>query len=675
MQKKKEICIINKHKKLTFCKNYANKIFSKFKITNISNILNQTEKHKQINIGAKMRINAIRNFNYKNVTDIQANVSTNNKNNTQTQSRTANFYKISFTGINNITPQFEYNYTEKELQDRLSPSKYTKIELLSPTSEAYRGLQQGDKEALNHLIKAADLFDNVYKRLDNIHNLEFENALYMDIAKGNKQAILTKKLYDGQKGIIGKTTGGQTVKLAKNIKELPGKGFFPEDLGEEEFHQILIKMIKEGKTEEVSKILNQRSVIFRDADELRAIDYTEFFKKEFLQAADELELAAKTSTNPDFNEYLLLQAQALRKNDPELDCLADKKWATLQDTPLEFTLGRECYSDKMTPTVVKNPELRALLEKYKIPVYAKDNVGVRVGIVNTEGTKYLLMIKKFLPYMAANMPFNNEYKQKISAGNSKQTMVDAHIVYATGQNGAYRGGISIASNLPNADKLAIQTGGGFRNVYNKELRSAKYASGVEKKLNLILDKSQHKYFSPEALHDFTILHENIHSLGPKEGLEMLGIYKNTIEECKADMGALTMLEALKKKGFYTPKRQKEMITSLVTAYAPLGKDLNDAHRTRNIMQQNYFIEHGGIKVNKNGKMKINFEKITECAQNMLEDIIRIQLSKNEKMAAAYINKYAVWTKELELVANNLRKADTRLNSYLSAPIAKAILRK
>lgn len=101
----------------------------------------------------------------------------------------------------------------------------------------------------------------------------------------------------------------------------------------------------------------------------------------------------------------------------------------------------------------------------------------------------------------------------------------------------------------------------------------------------------------------------------------------------------------------------------------------DAHRTRNIMQQNYFIEHGGIKVNKNGKMKINFERITECAQNMLEDIIRIQLSKNEKMAAAYINKYAVWTKELELVANNLRKADTRLNSYLSAPIAKAILRK
>lgn len=395
---------------------------------------------------------------------------------------------------------------------------------MSPTSEAYRGLQQGEKEALNHLIKAADLFDNVYKRLDNIHNLEFENALYMNIAKGNKQAILTKKLYDGQKGIIGKTTGGQPVKLAKNIKELPGKGFFPEDLGEEEFHKILIKMIKEGKTEEVSKILNQRSVVFRDADELRAVDYTEFFKKEFLQAADELELAAKTSTNPNFNEYLLFQAQALRKNNPELDCLADKKWATLQDTPLEFTLGRECYSDKMTPTVVKNPELRALLEKYKIPVYAKDNVGVRVGIVNTEGTKYLLRIKKFLPYMAANMPFNNEYKQKISAGNSKQTMVDAH-------------------------------------------------------------------------------------------------------------------------------------------------------RTRNIMQQNYFIEHSGIKVNKNGKMKINFEKITECAQNMLEDIIRIQLSKNEKMAAAYINKYAVWTKELELVANNLRKADTRLNSYLSAPIAKAILRK
>ena len=38
------------------------------------------------------------------------------------------------------------------------------------------------------------------------------------------------------------------------------------------------------------------------------------FSKEFWAAANELELAAKESTNPDFNEFLKLQAKALREN-------------------------------------------------------------------------------------------------------------------------------------------------------------------------------------------------------------------------------------------------------------------------------------------------------------------------------------------------------------------------
>lgn len=525
------------------------------------------------------------------------------------------------------------------------------------------------------MVKAADCFDSVFKRMDNVHNLDFEKKLVLDVAKGDKKVILTKKLYDGQKGIIGKTVSGQVIKLVRNAKEYPGKGFFPEDLREDEFHQILIKMLKDGRVEDVKNILNQRTLVFRDGEDLRAVDFTEYFKKEFSRAADELELAAKTSTDRDFNEYLLLQARALRENDPNLDCLADKKWATLQNTPLEFTIGRECYSDKMTPTVITNSELKELLEKYKIPVYAKDNIGVRVGIVNSSGTDYLLKIKKFLPYMAEKMPFSDKYKQMISTGNSKQTMVDAHIVYMSGHNGAYRGGISIASNLPNSDKLAVQTGGGFRNVYNKELREAKYASGVDKKLVSILDESQHKYFSTEALHDFTILHENIHSLGPKEGLGSLGVYKNTIEELKADMGALTMLDELKQKGFYTDLRQKEMITSLVFAYAPVAFNIENAHIARNIMQQNYFIQNGGIKVDNSGKMLIDFEKITKCAREMLIDAIKIQLSKSEKMASDYIKKYAVWTDELESVARNIKKVDVRQNSYLFSPIAKKILKK
>ena len=71
--------------------------------------------------------------------------------------------------------------------------------------------------------------------------------------------------------------------------------------------------------------------------------------------------AAEYSTNKDFSEYLNLQAKALRTPDPMLDAYADKKWATLQDTPLEFTITRENYSDELTESVIENEELKKLL--------------------------------------------------------------------------------------------------------------------------------------------------------------------------------------------------------------------------------------------------------------------------------------------------------------------------
>ncbi len=43
--------------------------------------------------------------------------------------------------------------------------------------------------------------------------------------------------------------------------------------------------------------------------------------------------ASELSTNEDFNEYLNYRRKLYRTADPMLDAYADKKWATLQDTP------------------------------------------------------------------------------------------------------------------------------------------------------------------------------------------------------------------------------------------------------------------------------------------------------------------------------------------------------
>ncbi len=575
----------------------------------------------------------------------------------------------SFVSSDRTERKYKLNLSSDELKKRTDTEALQIYKLLDEDSIEYQQLDNMDKEALKHLVKAARILNNVYFIQDNPHNLEFKNYIESENAKGNDMATRTLKLFNAQKGVCAKDVQGKNINLADGIKPLPQRGFYPEDLSEKEFHEILMKMLDEGKEEQVEKILNQRTMVIRSEDELKGIDYTDFFKEDFANAAHELELAADYSTNEDFRRFLSLQANALVMNNPYMDALADKKWAKLQNTPLEFTITRESYDDKMTPSISKNSELMRRLNELNIIPYNKDNIGVRVGIVNKEGTDYILKIKEYLPLLAEHMPYKDEYEQKISSNVNKQTMVDVDIVEATGQLGAYRGGISIASALPNSDKLAIKLEGGRRNVYHRQMRQAKYSAGIQNRLNAVLDKSQHKYYDKDSLHDFTILHETLHSLGPKTDTELLGRYKNIIEENKADMGAIVMLDVLTKKGFYTENKQKQVFTSFLTAYVAKGANFNDAHRTRNIMQYNYFLKEGAIKIDKTGKMKINFDKVTPAAQKMLNEIIRIQLDKDIDKARQFVNKYAVWTEPLEKMAENLKSSDKMLNATLVSPLA------
>ena len=326
------------------------------------------------------------------------------------------------------------------------------------------------------------------------------------------------------------------IRLIKGIDEKPGKGVYPEDLSKEEFHTVLIRMLKEGKVDEVKGILTQRSMVVRAAEDLAGIDYIDYFAEDFAKMADELELASEVSTNADFNEYLKLQARALRTADPMLDAYADKKWATLQDTPLEFTITRENYEDEMTGTIVENEELSELLKQYGIAPIPKDFLGGRVGIVNKKGTEDLMAIKKYLPTLADNMPFRTEYTQTISLdSDTDQTMVDVDLVCLSGDYAQCRGGMTIAQNLPNNDKLSIKTGGGRRNVYHRQVRQSKDEERTQKMLKAFLHPDFHKYYDPEADHIFVIGHENGHSLGPSsEYQNSSGVCKSIIEENKAD---------------------------------------------------------------------------------------------------------------------------------------------
>ena len=571
---------------------------------------------------------------------------------------------------------FELNYSLEELKKRTHKDYLATKKMLDVDAPEYLNLADGDKKALKNLVKAAFFIEKIYYKLDNKQNTDFYDYLEKEILKGNERAELTKILFLAQKGMCAIDRESVKINLAKGITELPGKGLYPEDLTKDEFHKILIKMLNEGKKDEVRKILNQRSVVLRKEDELEAIDYVKFFNEDFRKAAEKLELAADTSTNDEFNEYLRLQAVALREADPMLDAYADKKWAELQDTPLEFTITRENYADEMTESVIENEELKKLLEENDIPVISKDFLGARVGIVNKDGTNALLKIKEFLPLLAANMPYHEEYEQNISkTDDAKQTMVDVDIVVLAGDVGAYRAGITLAENLPNDDKLSLTIGGGRRNVYHRQIRFISDREKLQRRLDATLDNDQHKYYLDEADHWFTIGHENTHSLGPNKGTEALGKYKSIIEENKADMGALAFLDILEEKGMYSHEQVLQIIVSFAADNFLKSKPtLSQAHRVRTVMQTKYFIEHGAIVLNEDKKIHVNIEKMIPTAKKMLEEIIRIQIDGDFQKGEKYVLGNFVWTDEMEIISQKLKEIDKNLNGRTESPLAAMLLK-
>ena len=584
--------------------------------------------------------------------------------------------------INNVNinkKDYELNLSMEELEKRTHKDYLTTKKMLAVDAPEYLELADGDKEALKHLVKAAKVLDKVNMQLDNPNNLPFQEYLEKEIAKGNEQAKLTKILFDAQKGVCSLDRESNMIELAKGVKERAGKGVYPQDLEKEEFHNILIKMLKEGKVDEVAKILNQRSVVERVGNELVATDYVDKFKDDFAYMASELEKAAETSTNEDFNEFLKLQAKALRTADPMLDAYADKKWATLQDTPLEFTITRENYSDELTETVVENPELKKLLDENGITPVAKDFLGGRVGIVNKKGTEAILGVKNYLPLMAQNMPFKDSYIQNISPDKeSKQTMVDVDLVAVNGDVGEFRAGITLAENLPNDDKLSIiELDGGRRNVYHRQIRlitSDDAREKMKKRLDATLNPELHKYYNDEADHWFTIGHENGHSLGPKSGTEGLGKYKSIIEENKADMVSLAMLDVLTEAGMYTPEQRNQIIVTYAADNMMTSKPtLSQAHRVRSVMQNYYFIKEGAMEISKDGILNVNIEKMIPTAKKMLEEIIQVQMKGDFSKGEKYVMDNFVWTPEMQTMSENIKKVSKTLNGKVESPLADKLL--
>ena len=571
----------------------------------------------------------------------------------------------------NKETKYELALNKTELEYRTNPEHLGYIYLLKKDSQEYINLSDGDKKALKHLIKAAQILEEIELRIDNIHNIPFEKFLESELKNKSTEANLTKIIFDSQKGINAFDSKSNIVNLAKNHSLPLGMGVYPEDLTEDKFKEIIYNMLNENKIDEVKKILNQRSIVEWDKDKkyLKSTDYIEYFKDNFTKISEELIAAANVSSNNDFNEYLKLQAEALLEANSTLDALADKKWSELQDTNLELTLVRENYNDRMTVSLYNNETIKNLLISKDIYPKPKDCLGLRVGIINKEETNNILKIKQHISSLEQYIPHNSEYTKK----NIAQTMVDVDLVILAGVIGAYRGQISLAESLPNDDKLSFTLGGGKRTVYHKQIRLAKNVIN-EERLKEILDNDQIINYDTDASHWFTIGHKVAYGLGPDTTKSTLGEYKNIMEEIKGDMASLVFVDHLKELELYNEdKATKIKITAIVDLFMANKPDLSQIYKVSKVIESKYLYDKNVYSLNNETKIHINVDKVNEAALDLLDKIIKIQMNNNINEAKEFCDEYFKWEEPLVNIAEKLEKYDKEIHCVIKNELADDLL--
>ncbi|MBI1216726.1 MAG: hypothetical protein GC185_13030 [Alphaproteobacteria bacterium] len=576
--------------------------------------------------------------------------------------------------------EFTLGIGSKKLDDIVT-NKMRDLDFSVP-DEAYDGLSEGDKRALAHLVKAATILDDVFLKQDHPDNIRAKAALEKAAAEGNKlaeEALTLFTLHNGLEGSDLYAPETKPLRLFKDKQLQPGKGFYPQDLTKKELADYIV-----ANPEQAAALLSNNTMVVRDGEKLKAIPYSVAFSDEMAGAARELLAAAKETDHAGLAEYLRWQAQALvNDSDPEAVFKADKYWiSNLEDSPLEFTIGRENYDDRMSAAVAADPAVKKVLDENGIKAKAKDSIGVRVGIVNKDSYAEIADYRKHLEAFSKLMPLSNQYKQQTEDGGSKMTFADVDLVCIAGDYASVRGGITIAQNLPNSDKLAVQLKEGSRLVFHRQIRQGGDPVQEKKFLDALIDPSQHQYYDKNADFLFTVGHELAHSLGPrttKDGRDKsgsLGKYGSMLEENKADVASIFMTGYFVEIGKFDEEQANKIYLSWTAGELPNKRPSEDeAHRSRSIMQLNYFREKGAIEFEKGGKLKIIPEKMAETAKQMLTEVVQLQLDGDANKAEAFVKKYAQWNDALQYAAEEKMKLKPKLYRFVQQPVRDKLLKQ
>jgi len=163
----------------------------------------------------------------------------------------------------------------------------------------------------------------------------------------------------------------------------------------------------------------------------------------------------------------------------------------------------------------------------------------------------------------------------------------------------------------------------------------------------------------------TILHEICHGLGPAfahnssgEKIDIrqaIGPIYGGLEEAKADVVGMFALKWLVDHGVLPKNKLHEYYASYLAGnFRTLRFGAAEAHGQAEMMEFNYYVEHGAVRRLASGKYEVDYDKMPEQIEGLAKELLGMEAAGDRARAEAWFKKYDVISLELR---ESLAKAD------------------
>ncbi|MBK9286319.1 MAG: Zn-dependent hydrolase [Flavobacteriales bacterium] len=498
------------------------------------------------------------------------------------------------------------------LDARVRPEIYATVALTTDTTH----LSSATRRMIPLLIEAARIMDGLFWRE------AWGRADSLPVAGLNDETV---RFFQLNYGPWDRLNGDKA--FIDGVGEKPlGARYYPQDMTKAEFEA--------WKSPEKKSLY---TFIRRDAQgKLVAIPYHVMFKAEVEQAATLLREAAALAEDQGTRNYLETRALALLTDDYTA---SDVAWLDMRDNALDVIIGPiETYEDQ--------------LFGYKA------SHACYLAVKDQEWSVRLARFAALLPELQRGLPVDDRYKAEAPGSDSQLGAYD--VIYYAGDCNA--GGKTIAVNLPNDEGLQLKKG--TRRLQFKNAMRAKFDRILVPIADVLVSPDQRKFIDFNSFFSEIMFHEVAHGLGIKNTITGKGSVREALleqhgalEEGKADILGLYMLEVLREKGVVTEgSAMHDYVTFMAGIFRSVRFGASSAHGRANMMRFNFFLERGAFLRNSDGTYSVVEAKMRATIDELSGVILRLQGDGAVEEVRAMMEKKGIVSAELQKDLDRLKAA-------------------